>query len=69
MQTTRNTHAHTHTHTHTHTHNTYDRIVVAGDVRANVVPNSTQVFLFDKEYGLTHDQVYHGMQANVISEI
>ena len=45
-----------HIHTHTRTQY-YDRIVVAGDVRANVVPNSTQVFRFDKEYGLTQDEV------------
>ena len=38
-------------------HTIYNRIVVAGDIRANVVQSSTQVFLFDKEYGLTQDEV------------
>ena len=35
------------------------RIVVAGGISNHVVENSSRVFLFDQEYGLSQKEVIH----------
>ena len=35
------------------------RIVVAGSISDHVVVNSSRVFLFDQEYGLSQEEVIH----------
>ena len=37
----------------------FDRIVVAGSISDHVVVNSSRVFLFDQEYGLSQKEVIH----------